>query len=760
MISTPNHKLRLTTLAAALAVPLVVGSHQAAAAERMLEEIIVTAQKRSESVQDIPSTVNVLDGDALKDFGVLKFTDLGALTAGLEINSFTGRSGRMTMRGIDFNPISAAEASVTTYWNQAVVDSNVVFQQMFDIQRIEVLRGPQGTLAGRTSPAGAINIHTVRPNLESMEGDVRGTITDNDGINTQVAASFPLIPGKLAIRVAGVFDESDLDEVKNDLNGDVTGEETTAGRISLSWLPTENLGVDLAVQYLEREFKDILVLAGTPVGDPVLDPGGVLRELDAYDRRGVGVGVEGAFDDTDADFLTSSLVLEWELDSHTLTSVTGYQKTESTWEYDNGRGSANPDNVARRIAADDRTDWSQELRIANNDSETWEYMLGAYFEDSDVLFTQDQYLPAISPLSPSSGLLTYPVEVERWGLFTHNKFYLTDAWSLQLGLRYQEVEQVRDMFLVAGPSGFSFFAPGDFLRQVLSDENKKYSEDSTTGQVTLQYQINEDSLVYGLVGTGWRPGAITVTGTVLPQEVLLFDSEDSMSYELGFKSSLMGGAMRLNGSLYYQDFDDYISRLGALNVRGLDGAIETSGLTVNGDAEVWGAELDLTAILSDNWFLGGTLSYSKGEFADGTTHPCNEFDDNGAAIIPDGQFVLRCDVGGDSIGTAPDWTASINSEYSIPFGSVEGYGRILYTYTGERFNSQLGDLDPYQVVNLHLGVRGEQWNVELFARNLFDEEALRGGTVAAAQVRRRPTGYGTRYVVPGRRIGVTASYRW
>ena len=129
--------------------------------------------------------------------------------------------------------------------------SNAVYQQMFDMERIEVLRGPQGTLAGRTSPAGSINLHTARPNLEVPEGEVRATLSDNDGINTQAGASFPLIPGKLALRVAGVYDESELDEIENDLTGEVTDDETKAGRVSLSWLPTENFSVDLAVQYLE-----------------------------------------------------------------------------------------------------------------------------------------------------------------------------------------------------------------------------------------------------------------------------------------------------------------------------------------------------------------------------------------------------------------------------------------------------------------------------------------------------------------------------
>jgi iron complex outermembrane receptor protein len=738
-----------------------VGSHHAAAAALQLEEVIVTAQKRSESVQDIPSTVNMIDGDTLKDFNILKFTDLDALTAGLEINSFNGRNGRMILRGIDFNPNSAAEATVTAYWNQAIVESNALFQQMFDVQRIEVLRGPQGTLAGRTSPAGAINIHTARPNLDEIEGEIRGTVTDNDGLNTQVAASFPLIPGKLGLRVAGVYDESDLDELENDLTGKMSGDETTAGRFSLSWMPTDNFTVDLAVQYMEREFDDVYVLEGVPTGDPRLDPDGELRALDAYDRRGAVVGMGGVENHTDADFLNSSLVLNWELESHTITSVTGYHDTDSTWQYDQATGNANPDNVARRVATDERTDWSQELRIASDGKDIWDYMVGVYFEDSDIFFSQENHQIPISPLAPGSFVLVVPAEFKRWGLFTHNQFYLNENWTLQVGLRYQEVDFDRNLSVVAGSNGISIFEPGDLIEQILSEENQQYEDDATTGQITLQYALGEDVNLYALVGTGWRPAGVTVTGSLLPEEVLLFDSEDSISYELGFKSTLMGGAMRLSGSLYYQDFEDYISRSTLLNIRDLSGEISSAGVTVNGDAEVWGAELELTAMLSDNWFLGGTLSYSEGEYADGTELPCNEFDDNGAPVIPEGQFVATCDVGGDPLGAVPDWTASINSEYSIPFDSFEGYGRILYTYTGDR-DSDIDGVDPYHVVNLYLGVRAQQWNVELFSTNLFDEEALRGGggSQATAQVRRTPTGYGWRFPIAGRRVGLTASYRW
>lgn len=756
-----NH--RKTSLASAVAIALLGSSGLAQAQAVVLEEIVVTAQKRSESIQDIPSTVNVIDGDALKEFNVQNFTDLGALTAGLEINSFNGRNGRMSLRGLDFNPNSAAEATVTAYWNEAIVDSNALFQQMFDIQRVEVLRGPQGTLAGRTSPAGAINIHTARPNLDEIEGYIRGAIADNDGLNTQVAASFPLIPGKLGLRVAGIYDESELDQIENDLTGEITSDETSGGRVSLSWLPTDTLSIDLAIQYLDRDFDDVIALEGVPSGDPRLDPEGDLRPLDAYDRRGAVVGFGDLENSTNADFLNSSLVLNWELESHTLTSVTGYHETDSEFQYDNALGNANPDNVQRIVATDEREDFSQELRFASDGNETWDYMVGVYYENSDISFTQEQYLPPIFPIAPASLLLDFPADVDRWGLFTHNQFYLSDAWTLQVGLRYQDVEVERDLAVYAGSEGLAFLPPGELFQQVLSEDNKLYEDDAVTGQVNLQYALGDDVNLYGLVATGWRPGGVTVTSALLPEEVLLFDPEDSISYELGFKSTLAGGAVRLNGALYYQEFDDYISRVNAINILDVTGDISTAGITVNGDAEVWGAELDLTALLSENWFLGGSLSYSKGEYSDGTELPCNEFDDDGAPVIPEGQFVATCDVSGESTPGVPEWTASINSEYSIPFGSLEGYGRVLYTYTGERL--PLGDIDgvdPYHIFNLYLGVRGQQWNVEIFSSNLFDEEALRagGGTTNTPLVRGVPTGYGQRFPVPGRRIGLIASYSW
>ena len=172
-----------------------------------------------------------------------------------------------------------------------------------------------------------------------------------------------------------------------------------------------------------------------------------------------------------------------------------------------------------------------------------------------------------------------------------------------------------------------------------------------------------------------------------------------------------------------------------------------------------GAELELNANLSKSWSLGGALSYTDSEYADGTVLPCNLFSPVGRPVFAPGQSTGLCDVGGEPVGRLADWSASINSEYRMDFGGFEGYGRALYSYTGEQF-SDLGELDTYSVFDLFLGIRGEKWDVELFVRNLFDEEALITGARGTAPVLRQQTGYGNRFPIPSRRVGVSASYRW
>ena len=188
----------------AIASALSLLGTAAVADNLILEEVVVTAQKSSESVQDISATVNVVSGDSLEKFASFDFRAIEQQTAGLTLSSPNARNSTISMRGVSVDPESGVSAAVDVYWNDAVVRADVAFNQMYDLERIEILRGPQGTLQGATSPGGALNMITRRANVDEAGGFVQGSIADNDGLNGQFAYGTPLIEGVLGVRVAGV----------------------------------------------------------------------------------------------------------------------------------------------------------------------------------------------------------------------------------------------------------------------------------------------------------------------------------------------------------------------------------------------------------------------------------------------------------------------------------------------------------------------------------------------------------------------------
>lgn len=732
-------------------------------AQLALEEVVVTAQKREESAQDVPLTVNVLNGQSLKDFNIFNFADLEALAPGLDIDRTTGRSGAISLRGVVFDPNSAADAAVTVYLNDSIVDGNTVFQQLFDMQRVEVLRGPQGTLQGRSSPAGAINLHTAKANVDEVEGQVKVTLQDNDGFNTQFGINLPIVEGVLGLRIAGVYDESDLNEVENVLTGDVTTEDTQAGRISMTWLPSDTVSVQLSHQYLQNDNSFLFIHAGSSSGSAMTDPNGVLPTLNAFDKKSILVGS----DKTSANYSNTILNVSWDLENHTLSSVTGYHETESDRLFDKSEGNIVAGNLIARVASDEREDFSQEIRFASAGDGDWEYMLGAYYEKSDVLFTQDNLLRADHPRNPGSQLLRFPAVIERAGLFVHNKYHFTDQWTAQLGLRWQESDTERDIALVVGDNGLFGIDPGTVIVDVLSPANENYKTDAVTGSVSVQYNfIESETQVYLNLSTGWRPGAVTVTGATLPEDVLLFDDEDSMSYEVGFKSTLLDGQLRLNGAAYYQDFDNYIHRVGNAAVRQvaadgtITGGITAGGITTNADVEIMGAELQFDYLVSEQWFIGGGVSYNDATFKSGAEIPCNQFNADGSPFIPVGQASALCSVGDQRVGNQPNWSASVNSEYTVALDGFEAYARGLYQFNDARANVEIGTQPAFSTTDLYVGLRSDQWDISLFARNVFDKEVVLGGSFAVAPVRRTVTGYGRRQVQQSRLIGLSASYNF
>jgi iron complex outermembrane receptor protein len=198
----------------------------------VLTEIVVTAQRRAESLQDVPMSVDVATGEQIERLNIFDAKDVQQLSPGLQLQNNDGRSNTATLRGISFNPDQGTSPAVDLYLNEAPVDAQTAFTAIYDIEQIEVLRGPQGALRGRTSPAGAITFRTRRANLDEFEGYVQGTYSDAAAWNVQGGVSIPIVPGKFAMRVAALTDGNRGNQVYNIPQGEYSRSRTESARLT------------------------------------------------------------------------------------------------------------------------------------------------------------------------------------------------------------------------------------------------------------------------------------------------------------------------------------------------------------------------------------------------------------------------------------------------------------------------------------------------------------------------------------------------
>ena len=723
--------VRKTAIAAALAVTTAPAMSQ-----MVLEEVIVTAQKRAESVQDIAATVNVVSGDSIDRFAAFDFNALEQQTAGLTLSSPNARNNTIAMRGVSVDPESGASAAVDVYWNDAIVRPDVAFTQLFDLERVEILRGPQGTLQGRTSPGGAINIITKRANVDEAEGYVQLSAADNEGLNTQAAYGMPLIEGTLGVRVAGVYDTNNGPDVENITTGFDNQElETKSGRLSTVWNVTDTFGAELVYQYLDQNKDDPKAMSG-------MDALGFRPTLDSDDRKALGATDDSA----DLDFTVVNLIMDWEVLNHEITGIVAYQDSTKKAQTETDRADSLPyfpsDGPTQQNSKTDTEATSYELRAASMDNDFWNYMVGLYYQDQNT----DTNFIANSVRLDFAGVgfqteSVLPVYANTAAIFTFNTFYLTEDLQLEFGLRYTEYDRFRraDVFYkginwtpdsIGDDLADSLFRPR-FPINGINDANS--NEDAVTGSLKLRWDWTDDISLYAAYNRGYRPGGISIVPSpniqFLPngEDDLLYDSEDSDAFEVGFKSRLLDGRATLNGAVYYQAFDGYqgfVRGNQVLNDAGNPVDLP-GGLVFNGDANIWGVELEGQILLTETWNAGGALSYSKGEW-DGASQPCN--DRQGDEVLG------SCDIDGDPLGGEPEWSVSLNSEYYYPLDSTELYVRGLFKYTDDRINTDASaglynvreDFESYQTLDLFAGWRSSDytWDVSVWAKNVTDEDEI------------------------------------
>lgn len=725
-------------------------------------EIIVTAQKRLERLQDVPRTVDVVTGDAIEKLNLRNFTEIAQLAPGLSLEATEPTTSKVTLRGVGFDPGSASSPTVDAYFNETPLDLNSAFKNLYDVGQIEVLRGPQGTLRGRTSPSGAITIASRRPDLNGIDGYAQQTLTTQEGINTQGALNVPIVNDVLAVRVAGLFDRNVGLGGRNIANGIDDRDRTESGRASVAFRPVSNLTLNATYQYLNNRTTTTPLLFTLPgaTTNPIITPA---------DR--LGKATRAGQYNYNAHLATWSA--DWDLGNAELNYIGGYQDIERGRTTDLASGGSLPGFSQTQTFDSRYRGFTQELRIASMGTRFWNYLFGAYYEDNKntTNVAQPQFIP-IGVVFPRDFLtidaaIVIPGKTRTWATFTDQRFQLTEKLQLQAGLRYQETRRQSDFVVTLGGPLF----PIPVSTSQISPENRRATYRQLTGGASIKYDFSRDLTGYATYGRSYRPGGVNASGAILDESLLLFRPETSDSYEVGLKGALPGRRITFSIALYQQDFKDYLAYTGSFLAvsEGKDGVVSSNAaFTFNADTRVRGIEGAINGQIGDHLSLGVNATYNDAKFRNASV-PCNDFNGDGVAdsvgtpSVPVGQNVSFCSQNGRLSDQAP-WGVSVNAEYHASVGGGrEFFLRGLANYVPRR-------TDPFQNVeyddllnnSVFVGFRGDDDSYEFsfFGKNLANVATLTSRGSAQLDYSFIPSGYAVGLPVRPREFGIIGRVRF
>ncbi len=710
--------LTLFALMGAIASPVVP-------AQDALEEVIVTAQRREESIQDVPISITSMSGDRLnaRFSGGGDILQLANAAPGLHIESSNGRlAPRFYLRGLgnaDFT--AAASQPVSVVFDEVPMEkSGLKAFPVFDMADVEVARGPQGTLFGRNTTAGIVHIKSARP-TEETEGYIKFSGGNLETVNAEGALSGTLVEGKLMAR-ASFLTQNRGDWIDNPILGTELGSHNIfAGRVQLLWTPSDDLTVWVMHQHQDSESATSMFRAN------VFDQGS--NELnDNYSRDTVffdgGGGNEGNIKSHG-----TTLKIDWDIGDYTVTSITSYQDIYDRFgrgDIDGGFGCLftcgggpsgpastpfSPFNSPFVVNVDTGGDqeveqWTQEMRLASNLGGPLNYQVGfIYFYDEIISDSGNQSAGATAFTTNSIGT----VENTSWAIFGQGTYDLNDRWKLTAGLRYTDDD--KDALVVD-------FSPTPVA---LSGVPISLSDDFLSFDVALNYVVNDNTQVYARIASGFR--APTLQERVQDDaQVTQADSEDIMSYEIGVKGEF--DRFRYSAALYYYEIDD-------MQLTAVGGTSNSTALLNANEGIGYGVEAEMQYLVTDNLVLSGGFGYSE-----------TEINDNGLSV-PGGPLVTLRDpldangfalIDGNRFQHAPLWTANIELDYTYPMsGDSE-----LYLFTDWRLKGKTQDF-LYNSIEytfgtqfeggLRVGYRNIAKNFEIgfFARNITDEDNPIGG---------------------------------
>lgn len=724
-----------------------------------IEEVVVTARRKYERLQDVPLTVNVVSADKLSDLNIRKLEDISSVVPGLTLEE-DSIAPNASLRGVRFDTFASGNnPTVEFYLNDSPIVSLSAVQSMFDIAQVEVLRGPQGTLRGRASPSGAITLKTQRPNLEEFEGYIDLTTSSVGGRNGRFAVSTPLVEEKLALRLAGFYERNDGESIKS-INSSESSEYEGGGyRLSLRYEPLDTLSVNLMYQRLEPKRLIFTPVESANRAD-ASQPAPAQGDISATDRK----AVSDIPQQSSQIFERTGLELAWETAGLRLNyagSVTDQfldrKDTDDAGDVFGPGSDPRLQNLGQELETK-TAGFSQEVRLAPVSlidgifDYKYDYVVGALYQKNQPATKLLNPTAVFLPSFLGGGLATVvntPItskgeSIEK-SVFANLTVHLSEATELAVGLRYIDYQNESEV-KVSGAT--------------ISSSDDDWTE--TIYSASLKHQYTDNLMGYVSLGSSWRPG-INVVGNFSASQsdrersFQELDPETSHSLEVGAKSDLMDGRLRLNGALFYQKFNDFPYRAGGTGVHYVtrDGSgtrsVDNFNFVAAVPVDVYGLEVESQYQLSEQWNVGALVSYAKGEIDNGTI-PCNDYapadgnPDSGGNVPTVAQ--IDAATGNQNVGSckadfrsnfAPLWTATFSSEYGFKMGDLDSYLRGLLTVYGESKNdptNNLDDVDSYSTLNLYAGVRDPEavWEVMFYGKNVFEAEEVLSREASPASV--------------------------
>jgi iron complex outermembrane recepter protein len=715
-----------TALAAAFgfAAPAAAQDDTAAATadEGQLATIIVTANRREENLQDVPVSADILDQERIGAIfsAAADITALAGTAPGLNVESSNGRvAPRFYIRGLGNTDFDLAASQPVSVLLDDVVLENVTLKSfpIFDVERVEILRGPQGTLFGRNTPAGAVKITSVKP---SFDRDIRASISYGtyDTVSVNGALGGGLIEDVLAFRVS-LQSQSREDWIDNGLTGQddvLGGYSDVAVRGQLLFTPSERSSFLASVNYRDLNGSSTFFRANV-LGRSANQPNNTNSLNENYDRNTVFYDAGGG-NVAEYEQLGITLTSSYEFDFATLTTITSYWTSEGFSRGDIDGGFVERDamgNIVRtgpgvipfESDTQDSLDLEQttsEIRLASNGDGPLSWQVGGFYFDSDFDVTTTGF--------------TFPPPVtvnhtnEAWALFGQVGYQLTETLRATGGIRYTDDQ--KDFVVLAGS------AP----------QPRSVGDSQFDWDFSLFADLSEDASIYAKVANSFRGPTIQGRDVAFFNPPSVAQSENITSYEVGYKAELADRRVRLNGAFYYYTVEDpqFTAVGGAGNLVQLINANKGEG---------YGFEFDGAFQITSNFLVTLGVAYNNTEIQDaglevGTCAQCTVTDPLRTVAGPFGPINFAS-INGNPFPNAPEWSGDFTARYSIPVGnSGEFYIFTDWVFLGET-NFLLYESEEFNAGSrfeggLKVGYAGNngQWEVAAFARNITDEDNVLG----------------------------------